>query len=393
MKRSACLALIAAVACSLVSFADETGRSDTEIILARMNQLKQAFAAQDVDAIMSNFSDDYVSGEGDSKAEFRQGLTMMIGLGMMPEIDLDLDDPQIQIHGDTANFFTLDANGHRDVAFILKRETPDVWRISGDMECSYEIYATAYGDGCVQHAGYHRCWDIHLPDGLTGEVPLVIDLHGHSSRPAQQRDVSGFRSLADDESFIVVWPYGLCGSWNSGSRCCPPASNDNIDDVGFLRKMVDQLTARHNIDRRRIYVTGLSNGAAMAQRLANEASDLIAATACFSLHLLVPEADDYSPVPIMMLYGTEDTDIYDPDDFITAQENFDKWKTMNRCAGVSVETWRDGESAAQTFQDCDNNTEVSLVTIQGGGHILYPGQQTDVDTTRLAWDFLKRFAK
>jgi polyhydroxybutyrate depolymerase len=371
----------------------QSAPTDEERIITRMNSLKQAFAAKDVDAIMANFSEEYISREGDNKEEFRKGLEMIVGMGMLPEITMDLDKPHIEITGDTAEFFTVDAGGQRDVAFVLKKEGENTWRIIGDMECSYESYTSSYGDDCVEHAGYYRCWDIHVPEGVTGSVPLVIDLHGHTENPSHQRSISGFEALAESEGFIVVWPYGLCESWNSGPPCCPPANEDKIDDVGFLRKMVEKVSGQHDIDASRIYVTGLSNGCSMAQRLANEASDIIAAAACMSLHLLVPEAADYTPVSVMIIYGNKDLDIYDPEEFITAKENFNKWKTMNDCTGSYVETWKDGDSVAWTYQDCADGTEVAIVTLDGGGHVLYQGQQTEIDTTSMAWEFMKRFKK
>ena len=393
MKSTTCLQLAATLMICLFPLGCQTAPTDEEMIITTMNNLKQAFMAQNVDAIMKNFSEEYTSQEGDSKEEFRKGIKMIIGLGMLPEIAMDLDTPHIEITGDTAEFFTVDASGHKDVAYVLKKEGKDIWRIIGDIECSYESYASSYGDDCIEHAGYYRCWDIHVPEGIKGSVPLVIDLHGHSESPSSQKEFSGFGSLADSEGFIVVWPYGLCESWNSGSACCPPANEDKIDDVGFLRKMVEKVSGQHDIDTNRIYVTGLSNGASMAQRLANEASDMIAAAACMSLHLLVPEAADYTPVSVMIIYGNKDLDIYDPEAFITAKENFNKWKTMNDCTGSYVETWKDGDSVAWTYQDCADNTEVTIVTLDGAGHVLYQGQQTEADTTRMAWEFMKRFVK
>ncbi|MHC4759339.1 MAG: Cif family virulence factor, partial [Planctomycetota bacterium] len=84
-------------------------QTDEEIIIARMNSLKKGFMAKDVDAIVANFSEEYISEEGDNKEEFRKGLTMVIGLGMLPEVVMNLDDPHIEITGETAEFFTLDA--------------------------------------------------------------------------------------------------------------------------------------------------------------------------------------------------------------------------------------------------------------------------------------------
>jgi len=393
MKRTMYLMFAITLMLCVFPFDSEAQPTDEEMIINRVNSVKEAFIAKDVDAILANFSEDYESGEGDSKAEFRRGLKMVIGLGLLPDIEMDLDDPQIEISGDTATFVTLDESGQRDQAYILQKEEDGVWRIVGDIECTYEQYVRSYGDESIKIGEYYRAWDIHVPKGVSGSVPLVIDLHGHSSSPSEQQKFSKFKSLADSEGFIVVWPYGLCGSWNSGPPCCPPANVDNLEDVSFLRKMIETVSSKHDIDTNRIYVTGLSNGASMAQRLANEASDLIAAAAGVSLHLLLPKAADYTPVPMIILYGNLDTDIYAPDDFVTAKENFDTWKTMNECAGSYEETWRDGESVAWTYKDCAGGTEVTMVTLDQGVHILYQGHQTEFDTTRMAWDFMKRFSK
>jgi polyhydroxybutyrate depolymerase len=260
--------------------------------------------------------------------------------------------------------------------------------------CSYENYTSPYGDDCVQHEGFYRCWDIYVPAGLTGSAALVIDLHGWTSNPSRQRAISGFDSLAVSEGFIAVWPYGLCNSWNSGPTCCGQAAEDKIDDVGFIRRLVTQVSGQYNIDPNRIYVTGLSNGCSMTQRLANEASDIIAAAACMSFYLLVPEDPGYTPVSVMELHGSRDGIVdYEPGEFPGALENFNTWKTMNNCTGSYTVTWSSGNSFAWTYQNCDNGTEVSLVTIDRAGHVPYRGEGTDIDTTRLAWDFMKRFTK
>jgi len=372
----------------------QTVPTDEELINITMNNLKQAFIAQDIDAIMANYSEKFSSLEAEDKEGMRQLLGEAIDLGMLENIDINLETAQLTITDDTAEFSIIGDNGEEEMAFSLKKEGKKTWRIIGDSsdDCSYESYTGPYGDDCVQHEGFYRCWDIYVPAGLAGSVPLVIDLHGWTETPSEQRAVSGFDSLADSEGFIIVWPYGLCNSWNSGETCCPPASEDKIDDVGFIRKLVEQVSGQHNIDLNRIYVTGLSNGCSMTQRLANEASDIMAAAACMSLHLLVPEDAGYTPVSVMTILGTDD-DLYDPGETPGALENFNTWKAMNHCIGSYTETWRDGNSVAWTYQACDNGTEVSLVTIDGGGHVLYQGEQTDIDTTGLAWDFMKRFTK
>lgn len=257
----------------------------------------------------------------------------------------------------------------------------------------YAAFRSPHGEDCVTHGDFDRCWDSHVPVGLA-DAPLVVDMHGFTSTPDQQREISGFEALADSEGFAVAWPYGLARSWNAGSACCGRTSKDTIDDVGFIRALVAAMLAEHDLDSDRVYMTGLSNGCAMAHRMVAEASDLVAASACMSMVLLVDAADDYTPVPVMELHGTNDQVVsYADDDFPGAATNQETLRTLNSCVGEPETTWSEGASSASTWLDCADATEVSLVTIDGGTHILYAGEGTAVDTTRLAWDFLSRFSK
>jgi len=380
---------------SLVYCGCKSVQTDEEQILTTMNNWKQALNVQDIDAIVDCYSENFTSMDGNGKEGVRQMWEEIQALGMLEKIDINLENARLEIDSTTAEFFIYNDEGVVEMDFALSIEDGKIWLITGIPSeiCSYDNYSSAYGDDCVQHDGYFRCWDIFVPPGLTDNSPLVIDLHGWTDNPSQQRSLSGFDSLAGTEGFVVVWPYGLCDSWNSGKQCCAPANEDEIDDVGFIRKLVTKVSGQYNIDLNRVYVTGLSNGCSMTQRLANEASDMIAAVACMSLHLLVPESPDYTPISVMTIMGTEDDLYYTNEEMTGAKENFEKWKMMNNCTGTYKVTWHSGNSVAWTYQDCDNNTEVTLVTIDGGGHILYKGEDTEINTTRLAWDFMKRFRK
>ncbi len=66
---------------------------------------------------------------------------------------------------------------------------------------------------------------------------------------------------------------------------------------------------------------------------------------------------------------------------------------MNNCEDAYELTWTSGNSVAWTYRDCDNGSEVSLVTIDEGEHVLYEGEGTDLNISRIAWDFMKKFSK
>jgi len=224
--------------------------------------------------------------------ENQTGAPSLIGKTLTTELDGEMymwvfsEDGKVRLSGGEAGE-GIDAKYEQDgtEVFISLGQDELVAIYDGEklelkeQSIDYESYTSPYGDDCVLHEGYYRCWDIYVPQGLTGPAALVIDMHGASWNPSRQRAVSGFETLADSEGFIIVWPYGMGNTWNSGT-CCEPASEENIDDVGFIRKLVARVSGQYNIDSGRIYLTGLSNGCSMAQRLANEASDIIAAAAC-----------------------------------------------------------------------------------------------------------------
>jgi len=167
--------------------------------------------ARDIDDIMMYYSEKFSSEEAEDKEEMRKGLQEALDMGMLDNLDINLETSELAITGDTAEITIFDDDGEIEMAFVLQKEDKDVWRIIGipSEVCSYERYYSPYGDDCVEHEGYYRCWDIYVPEGLSAGIPLAIDLHGWTEGPSHQRAISGFKALADSEGFIVVWPYGL----------------------------------------------------------------------------------------------------------------------------------------------------------------------------------------
>lgn len=254
------------------------------------------------------------------------------------------------------------------------------------------------GRQCLVHDGVDRCWSIQT-SGLDAPRPLVIDLHGWGGSGEQQRGNSKFDVIAEQEHFVAVWPDGLNSSWNAGSECCRPSSTDGVDDVGFIRDLVASVAAAHNVDLDRVYVTGFSNGCAMAQRLAAEASDLVAAIACTSLFRLVPPAAGYSPVPIMEVHGSRDSLIhYEPGEFEGAPlggaiDNIESWAALNGCSGEPTDTTVGDDQVRRSYVGCAEGAEVVLVTIVDADHNLYIFAEPRTATAQLMWDFLSRFRR
>jgi len=225
-------------------------------------------------------------------------------------------------------------------------------------------------------AGARSYW-IHVPASYTGSpTALVLDFHGDTPQqygdPALfQRTISKLVAKSDAAGFIVVEPVGLANpdgtaSWNGGS-CC--ATNKTRDDVGFVRAMVDAISGSLCVDPKRVYAAGYSSGAFMAYRLACEASDRIAAVSPVSVASGVTTCNPSWPVSVVDVAGTEDPFMAYATISGTTSPG---WAARDHCADASTQTFQNGDSTCDTWAGCGQNGEVTLCTVDGGGHT-WPG--------------------
>ena len=132
----------------------------------------------------------------------------------------------------------------------------------------------------LNYGGTEREYVLHIPEGYDSgrPTPMVLAFHGIGLNAAEMDRISGFSRQADASGFVVVFPNGTGTqkSWNGG-HCCGEAAKNNVDDVGFVRALIQEVSSLISIDSKRVYATGFSNGAILAYRLACELSDKIAA--------------------------------------------------------------------------------------------------------------------
>ncbi|MFD2874213.1 alpha/beta hydrolase family esterase [Mucilaginibacter ximonensis] len=154
----------------------------------------------------------------------------------------------------------------------------------------------------------------YVPGGRgEDKVPLVIVLHGSGIDGAKIRAWTGyeFDQLADQYGFAVAYPNGYRHNWNDIRKNAPfPAKKKNIDDVGFIRSLIESFRLSHNIDPQQVYIFGYSNGGMMALRLAISNPGLLAGIATVGANLPTPDnrTDNLqAPMPpVMMIHGTAD---------------------------------------------------------------------------------------
>lgn len=202
---------------------------------------------------------------------------------------------------------------------------------------------------------------------------------------------SGFLALSDQEGFIVAWPQGIEGTWNIGP-CCTTSST--VNDYGFARALVRQLSIEACIDPRRVYAVGFSMGGAMAYYLACKEAEVFASVAASSMDLFADSELTCQPsraVSEISFRGTADTVVPyaggassppgEPDvtaNLLGAVGTFQKWESLDQCTGSPTPEDTNGCS---TYSACQDGTQVTLCTTQGGGQV--------IGDANLAWDTLK----
>jgi polyhydroxybutyrate depolymerase len=260
----------------------------------------------------------------------------------------------------------------------------------------------------LEFGGRTRTYLIHPPKGYDGKtpLPLVLVLHGAVQGAANVERMSGMSAKADKENFLVAYPNGtsrsgLTPTWNAGA-CCGYALTNKVDDVGFLRVLIDKLEHDYTVDPKRIFVTGISNGGMMSYRLACELADRIAAIAP------VEGAQDLEcrpsgPVSVLIFHGT--ADLLVPYKGGTTPFQIGPKRT-DTSVGSTVAFWvkQDGcsttpkrEETSQlrvdTYSGCKGG--VALYTIPGGRH-MWPGTRlshNNVPATDIMWSFFAAHPK
>lgn len=128
----------------------------------------------------------------------------------------------------------------------------------------------------IPFGGMNRAAKVHVPASYdpAARTPLVLNIHGRTHNASGQATLSHAIAKSNAAGFIVVHPESATSptSWNAGT-CCDPASGSDLDDVGFISVLLDELESRLCVDPARIFSMGLSNGAYLSHTLACQVAD------------------------------------------------------------------------------------------------------------------------
>lgn len=278
----------------------------------------------------------------------------------------------------------------------------------------------------IEVDGRRRSYRLHIPDGAVAEgpVPLVLIFHGGGSTARGMERESGFSELADRAGFIAVYPEGVGRSWNDGRGLgSTAAAREGVDDVQFVRRLIDVLVAAHQVDRGRVYATGISNGAILSHLLAVRLADRIVAIAPVAGGLAEPLAQTFRPsrpVSVLALQGTEDPLVpysggtvgrAGRGSIVSTDAMLGLWRRYNATEDIGRETsLADRETLdgcrvqARVWTGGAEESEVALYRLEGAGHTWPGGTQylprraigrvcRDIDGAEVIWEFFRRHVR
>jgi polyhydroxybutyrate depolymerase len=261
-----------------------------------------------------------------------------------------------------------------------------------------------------------RSYLVHIPARYDprNPTPVVLALHSAAMNGASMARFCGLSEKADRAGFIVVYPNGTGSTplflyWDAGG-----VRGRVSDDVGYIARLLDDVATVVNVDPKRVFATGMSNGGMMCYRLAAELSDRIAAIAPVSGTMAIETCQPRRPVSVLHFHGTNDGLVLfgGPDDripknlrFLSVDDATRAWAKTNGCPSTPLvarlpDSADDGLTVVRkTYGPGKEGSEVVLYVIEGGGHtwpgrdplVPFLGKSTkDISANDLIWEFFEK---
>ncbi len=304
--------------------------------------------------------------------------------------------------------------------FLRYRQRADTGHIVAATTLALSVFVIAEAQPVETHNRYttsvdgvQRSWRLYVPDQYEPgkALPMVVEFHASSSTPDWQGQLSTFETLAASAGFFIARPEALYTresdgriSWNVDR------AEDGVDDVRFVRQMIDEIRKQYTVDPNRIYATGFSGGARMSSRLACDLSDLIAAVGPVAGIRYPDKCSPSRPVPVIAFHGKQDgINPYDPPADspahwrMSVEDAIRGWVDQNECRDAPSETAVSSTVTRISYRGCAGGAAVDFYRSDDGGHT-WPGTplaetlqrigmgftNSEVDATRLLWEFFAR---
>lgn len=241
----------------------------------------------------------------------------------------------------------------------------------------------------LKHDGKIRNYYSYAPHGAEDSSeprPLIVVLHGGggTARQISRGTKRRFDQLADKLGFFVVYPNAVGKMWDTGGGFISESLSPRRDDIGFLERVIEEMSSRHSIDKSRVFATGISRGGHASFMMACR-STKVRAIAVVAMNLprqLTADCKATRSTGLVLINGTEDplvpfdggriTVLGKPRDNVhSVKETLKIFGRRNRCGQASsskkIDKVNDGSFVLQQNWRC-KRAPMSLHKVVGGGH-------------------------
>jgi len=252
--------------------------------------------------------------------------------------------------------------------------------------------------------------------------PLAIYFHGYGTGPVLQNGYHQGIYLnmtvdAENAGYLIAFPNGTPSgegflSWDAG-RCCKRynATMMRVDDVIFTRRMLAIIQDNANVDPRRRYAMGWSNGGFMSERLACEAHELFAGIVADASSVVIgadaatgqdmcDSSFGSASLNFFYLKGTNDAAVpwtgsayNNPAGVPSALDDIARWSNRLGCSALVQQTFNDGVFSNLVWPKCRNNSQIEFMTVRNGVHQWWTMTNTPgfpFETTQYVLNFFTR---
>ena len=249
------------------------------------------------------------------------------------------------------------------------------------LACALSIHAYKQQKVTIKVNGENREMQVYTPNTVSSNLPLMIVTHGMNQDAGYQASCDHMYELIDKEKFIIAYLQGIGRTWDTGGT----------KDRDFVFQTIDELHAKYNINKNRVYWSGFSMGSALIYHCMADAVDKIAAFAPTSGIAFGGKEWQRCSKPVNVIhchaYGDDVFKYNDWDirGYVTSlAKDVDKCKDYKKTTNYRTPGGNTGDK--EVWSNGENGTTVELFSYNANWHNPSTGNSQEI------WNFCKQFS-